>query len=114
MTRGRLALLLVLLTAAPAAVTRGHDAPAGWEYDRDCCHNIDCAPVPEGAVREVRGGYQVTLRAGQHPMLAEGVAVNVFVPHGDRRIRTSGDSDRHACVSAYGTLFCIYIPPGGV
>lgn len=106
-----LAALAILLAAPPA---HGHQAPAGWEYDRDCCHNFDCAPVPDGAIREVQGGYQVSLRAGQHPMLQGENVARVFIPHGDRRIRVSGDSQRHACVTGGGTVFCIYIPPGGV
>lgn len=104
------AVLLVVL-ASPATA---HQAPAGWDYDPECCHNIDCAPVPDGTVREVQGGYEVVLRPGQHPMLRGSVEVQIFIPHGDRRIRVSGDSDRHVCVSGYGTVFCIYIPPGGV
>lgn len=102
----------LLLAALPAPA---HQAPGGWDYDAECCHNLDCAPVPEGAVREVAGGYAVTIAPGTHPMVPSGAApVRGFVPHGDRRIRVSGDADRHACVARSGFIFCIYVPPGGV
>lgn len=110
----RAAPLAVVALLAGSVGAMAHQAPAGWEYDPECCHNYDCAPVRDGLIREVEGGYRVTLRAGQHPMLAGQVAVNLFIPHGDRRIRVSGDSDRHACVTRAGHVFCIYIPPGGV
>lgn len=101
----------LLLLALPALA---HQAPSGWDYDRECCHNFDCAAVRDGLIREVQGGYRVTLRAGQHPMLSGAVTVDLFIPHGDRRIRVSGDENRHACVTSGGHVFCIYVPPGGV
>ena len=36
-----------------------------------------------------------------------------FVPHGDPRIRTSGDERKHACVSRFGAIYCLYVPPSG-
>jgi hypothetical protein len=104
------AAILFVVAALPLAA---HNAPSGWEYSADCCSNMDCAPVPAEAVREVAGGYQVRLEPGQHPMLLDRSA-NAFIAHGDNRIRVSGDPDRHACVAASGHVYCIYVPPGGV
>lgn len=104
---------LTLAVLAWAAMARAHQAPSGWAYDVECCHTMDCAPVPDGAIRETHGGYVVTLRAGDHPMVSDGGLV-ATVPHGDPRIRVSGDEHRHACVSTGGRLLCIYVPPGGV
>lgn len=109
-----LVILAALLVLACVSVVGAHHAPAGWRYDPECCGVMDCAPVPDGAVREVHGGYVVTLRAGDHPMVNDGGLV-ATVQHGDPRIRISGDEHRHACVSAAsGRLLCIYVPPGGV
>ena len=44
---------------------------------------------------------------------ATAAPVTAFIPHGDRRIRVSGDEHRHACVMA-GRVLCIYVGPGGV
>lgn len=108
------ALLLAVAAVATALPAAAHQAPAGWEYDLDCCSTRDCAPVRGGAVREVAGGYQVTILPGTHPMVRAGApAVSAFVAHGDARIRVSGDDARHACVIA-GRVLCIYVPPGGV
>ncbi|NKC33483.1 hypothetical protein [Falsiroseomonas selenitidurans] len=105
-------MLLALVASLPAAA---HQAPSGWDYDQDCCHTRDCAPVPDGAVAEVAGGYRVRVMPGSHPMLPPGAPpVDAFVPHGDRRIRVSGDEDRHACLSRGGAVLCVYVPPGGV
>lgn len=101
---------VMLAIAAPALA---HQAPAGWEYDRDCCSDFDCAPAPIGGVREVAGGYQVSIPPGTHPRVPAGSAgVAGFVPHGDARIRVSGDAQRHACILG-GRVLCLYIPPGG-
>ena len=92
-----------------------HRAPSGWAYDPECCHDMDCAPVTDAAIREVAGGYQVTIAPGAHPMVPAGAAaVAGFVAHVDRRIRASGDDRRHACISRAGTILCIYVQPGGV
>lgn len=107
------AALQLLVGAVPAAA---HTAPSGWAYDPECCSDKDCAPVPDAAIREVPGGYRVIIAPGTHPSVpARRVALDFFVPHGDPRIRVSGDGKRHACISrTAGILYCIYVPPGGV
>jgi hypothetical protein len=109
-----LAVLAVVALVGGGRAAWGHQAPSGWAYDRECCHDLDCAPVRDGLIREVPGGYRVQMRAGDHPMLRGAAQADVTIPHGDARIRTSGDSDRHACVGPAGHVFCIYVPPGGV
>lgn len=103
-------LPILALLSGPAAA---HDAPSGWEYDRECCGGWDCAAARPGAVQEVQGGYAVSIAPGTHPMVPIGAQpVTGFVPHGDPRIRVSGDEDRHVCIVG-GRVFCIYIAPGG-
>lgn len=102
--------LALALAALPAAA---HRAPTGWAYDHECCHTLDCAPVADVAIREVSGGYAVRIEPGTHPMLRAGAAVEALIPHGDPRIRASGDQHRHACLVG-GRVICIYVPPGGV
>lgn len=118
--------LLALMLSATAAWS--HSSPQGWRYDGTCCsavepsaHTGDCAPIPESAVRVVPGGYQVTLRPGDHPLVT--VEHTWFVPH-DRpmhpastepAVRPSGDSDWHACLYPNeSVLRCLYIRWGGV
>ncbi len=105
----RAAAILALL-AGPAAA---HQAPSGWEYDRECCGGWDCAAATQG-VQDARGGYAVAVLPGTHPMVPPGAQpVTGFVPHGDPRIRVSGDEERHVCIVG-GRVYCIYIAPGGV
>lgn len=94
------------------SVAQAHQAPSGWEYDPACCSGRDCAAAPAGAVQEVAGGYRVTLLPGQHPMV-QSAPFTAFVPHGDARIRPSGDEHYHPCIWA-GRLLCLYRPPGGM
>lgn len=102
-----------LLLGLPA---QAHEAPSGWRYDEACCSGFDCAPVPDEAVREAPGGFSVVIQPGEHPMLRPGhEPMAIFVPHGDPRIRPSGDGQKHACISmGGGYLYCLYLPPGGV
>jgi len=107
----RAAILAGLLLAVPASA---HQAPAGWDYDPECCHTRDCAQVSDGAVREVQGGYQIVIQPGTHPMVRPGSApVTAFIEHGSSRIRVSGDEHKHVCLLG-AHVFCVYVPPGGV
>lgn len=107
-------LMVLLALAALAAPAAAHNAPAGWSYDPECCSGTDCAQAVDGAIREVAGGYSVVVMPGTHPMVPAGSQpVTGFVPHGDPRIRVSGDEHRHVCVMG-GRVLCIYVPPGGV
>jgi hypothetical protein len=107
----RLVAAVLLLCAGAQA----HQAPAGWDYAKECCSDTDCAPVPEGAIREAPGGWSVTIEPGTHPMVPKGaVPLVTFIPHGDARVRISGDEHRHACVGVSGWIYCIYVQFGGM
>jgi hypothetical protein len=109
----KIALALALLIPLSGAVA--HNAASGWEYDRECCHTFDCAQVRDPTIEVVPGGYRVTLPPGSHPMVGVGRStVTAFVPFDSPRVRVSGDAFKHACVSAAGYIYCIYLPPGGV
>ena len=112
MVRAVLAAALTALPLALAPPAAGHDAPSGWAYSNECCSSADCAPVDDEAIEEVQGGFRLTLRPGEHPMVKDRPVV-VFVPHGDRRIQKSGDWRKHACLSRFGSVFCLYLVPGG-
>lgn len=112
LTRKALLLSALLLSGYASA----HTAPGGWEYDKECCSTTDCSQVPDATIHEIHGGYEIVLNPGDHPMLKVGhPTLRMFIPHGDPRIRVSGDEHKHACVSSSGAyVFCIYVPPGGV
>jgi hypothetical protein len=107
--------LLALVLALRVGPAGAHEAmPEGWEYSYACCSNTDCSPVPDEAVRQTANGWQVLIAPGSHPMVPPGaVAVAAFLPHGSSRVRQSGDARKHACVSAGGTLLCVYVSPSG-
>jgi hypothetical protein len=100
---------LGLLLLGVLVVALAHQAPSGWSYDAACCSDSDCAMVPPGAIREASGGYAVEMvPRGSDP-------VRAFIPHGDERIRPSGDEFRHACIGPHTRqVICIYVPAGAV
>lgn len=106
-----LILAILFLSAAKA-----HSHNEAWAYDPECCSSQDCAPVPSNAITEVNGGYQIIIAPGSHPMVElHESAVVLFIPHGDPKIRVSGDGLKHACVGRITkTVFCVYVPTGGV
>ena len=111
MTRAAAILAAIAALTLPAAA---HQAPSGFAYDASCCSGQDCAPVPNDAIREAPGGYAVRIRPGSHPFVPEGSSpLEAFVPHGDSRIRPSGDGGKHACVSPSRYVLCVYLPPSG-
>jgi len=98
---------------AGAATLAATAARAHSFYEWECCGGGpmgDCAPIPEHAVRAGKGGYLVTIRPGEHPLVKE-APVSGFVPYSEARV--SQDSEFHACIVA-GALKCLYAPQGGV
>lgn len=89
-------VLLAIAVVSAAARVMAHD----W-YEEDCCSGEDCAPLPRDAVvKQVRGGYAVTL-PGREPVVFS-------------KIRPSRDRFYHACMGPYsGTPYCLYVPLSG-
>lgn len=106
-------VVLALISLMSVFTVAAHEAPSGWSYDIECCSEMDCEPVPDTAIREVHGGYQVVLLPGQHRFAK--ARIEAFIPHGSDKIRVSGDAHKHACVRPWDmAILCIYLPPGGV
>jgi hypothetical protein len=108
--------VLILALVLYALQAKAHKAPSGWEYDPACCSGQDCQPVPDAAIRETPGGYAILIQPGEHRMVPRTATAPVerVLRHGDPRIRPSGDGRKHACVGQAESLYCIYVPPGGV
>lgn len=117
------AALLAATLTLPAPATRAHQAPGGWDYAPGCCggdttgqtQRGDCAPVPDEAVREISGGWAVTITDSmRHPVVPAGAPpVHATIRHGDPRVLPSPDGYRHVCLSpASKSLLCLYVPPG--
>jgi hypothetical protein len=88
--------LVALLLLIPAAAA--HD----W-YPRECCHDVDCAPV-EKAETLPNGSLRLTSRVG-----------TTDVPPSFPR-RPSPDQRMHVCMVRYSHLagmepVCLFVPP---
>jgi len=86
--------------------------PAGahdW-YDRDCCHNLDCAPVDKAE----SSGYATAFSFWPNGMTVTTRVGTVFVPEDFPR-RQSKDGRIHVCMRPGATgamqLICVYMPP---
>jgi hypothetical protein len=105
------AVALAMLVAAIWAA-RAHQAPSGWAYDPWCCNAKDCAEIPDRAVKEVSGGWRITLQPGDHPQVKDR-AVTHFLSA--KEARPSPDGKFHLCLFPDAeTLRCGYAAPGGV
>jgi hypothetical protein len=99
----RSALVVVLTFVSGTALAHS------W-YDQICCSDSDCAPIPTEAVHVVPGGYEVTLRPGDHPYATR--ANSYFIREEDAR--PSQDGGYHACLHPPDTMRCFYRPfPSG-
>lgn len=94
----------------PGIVTHPHQAkahtiiwPDGQTYDfsKDgCCEGWECDAVEVGAIREVKGGYEVDFRrdAGSP---ARNRRYKEFIPYNSYKIRANPFNDREmACISS--------------
>lgn len=91
-----------------------HSSMTGMEFDRWCCNgnavNGDCQSIPSTSVRAITGGYQITLKPGDHPMVTR---VHVFQME-MAKVRWSTDGRFYACLFPNeDTLRCFYAPPLG-
>lgn len=91
---------------------KAHTAHTGMTYHPSCCHgnavNGDCQPIPDSAVRSIPGGYQITLRPGDHTFVTK---EHVFTKEA-RKTRRSTDGRYHACLYPNEDhLHCFYAPP---
>lgn len=96
--------IVAVAAIACTGLASAHDAPAGWTYPWSCCSNQDCHEVPEDAIKEGPGGYEL-------------VTTGEVVPYGDKRVKDSPDGRFHACQQAgdfdKGRILCLFIPPRG-
>ena len=106
-------LSLLLIIGAGSEPVRAHEAMSGWRYPISCCSDRDCAVVSPEAVREVRGGYIVTVKPGTHPMWpATKDAPAVFnIPAHEGT--PSPDGQFHICISPSGARLCFFAAIGG-
>jgi len=99
--------------AAIAALFLATPAAAHEWYDPRCCDERDCAPLPDGALREADGGWYVTAPDG---------TVH-HVPYGQQHPMLPPDGQPHACFSPYDGRFmtrtfgtrrvmCLHVPGG--
>ena len=99
------ALVVLSIAAGAAAVgsANGHD----W-YPKDCCHDMDCAPVESmGWLAPMRGSGPRLIVTSKHgkAIVRQGVS-----------IRPSNDHRAHVCMQRYDPLgemevTCLFLPP---
>jgi len=91
--------VILLVFIAGLRLASAHD----W-YDRDCCHNEDCGPVPTEEVEELSDGDWKHIPTGAVFKKSEG------------RVRPSHDNHFHVCIGNAehnkGRAYCIYILQG--
>jgi len=92
---------LIVAALAYALPSMAHDAPSGWQYDWQCCQNLDCRQISSSLVKEGPNGYVITID-------------NETVPYKDARIKNSPDGMYHWCTvdgRDDSRTICLYVPP---
>jgi hypothetical protein len=118
--------LVVLLVVVSARMLFAQDHDHGL-YHKACCSPADvttgegdCDPIPASAVRTVPGGFEVTLRPGDHPNVTR--EHTWFVTYEDlmvagskmTKVQLSKNEEWHVCLYPNeDTLRCLYIVVGG-
>ncbi len=93
--KSAIAALVAAFLLSPAWA---HDAPMGWSYAAECCHNQDCAPLPEDQTPKPLDGGDWRLSTGE------------IVPRS--KVKFSPDGLFHLCrFHATGAVLCLYVPP---
>jgi hypothetical protein len=98
-------LLLSAMLVFPAS------AHGPWPYD--CCANNDCAEVDARHIREIGDQVHIVIPPGIHPMWpADGRPPFVgTVARSSLRKPVSGEWG--VCISATGSLLCVFPPSAG-
>ena len=104
------AALFAILGFADTA--RAHDWYSGTtnRAGQNCCNTYDCQQVSGELIEEVRGGFMIRLKPGQHIMVS--TPVEHFVPYRD--LQASPDNKWHVCLFPnQDTVRCFFGPVGG-
>lgn len=91
------AILAMAFLLSPA---RAHEAPSGWDYPMECCHNQDCGPLNEADRPKPLDGGDWLLTTGE------------IVPKS--KVKFSPDGLYHLCRwHANNTVLCLFVPNMG-
>lgn len=82
-----------------------------WKYDGFCCNGDsrtgDCQMIPARSVKIVKGGFEITLKPGDHRLITR--RHDFSLPQA--QARRSKDEDYHLCLyPTEDTLRCFYAP----
>ncbi|WP_293807996.1 hypothetical protein [uncultured Bosea sp.] len=105
-----LASMVAGLLVAGTVSACAHQAPSGWDYPFYCCLDSDCSPIDAGAVREVPGGFIVTIMPGKHPMWSSERKQPLRLEIPQDKAKQSPDGHWHLCIDDSGELLCFFAP----
>ena len=88
-----IAMIAVAMLLHAYSAARAHS----W-YPVECCSDRDCYPLPDGTVKEVKGGYQL-IESGE------------FIPSAETR--DGRDDHFHICRWPDGRRICFFRPYSG-
>jgi hypothetical protein len=96
----RYAAIVLAAMIAPATLLPLPAIAHDW-YDRNCCSDRDCEPLPPEAVEDMADGWHINY------ISARGFRVKFVLPHGKER--HSHDGQFHGC-AAPTNFYCLYVP----
>ena len=107
MVRALATLIALTLLCLVAIVILLNKAVAHDWYDRECCSNKDCYPLPEDAYLEERenGSYYAKWISPLNGKVIEGIVQR-------QNVRDTRDGRIHGCERSYAEPRCLYIHRG--
>lgn len=107
--------LIGLFVVSAVLAVYAHDAPTGWSYPMECCHQLDCGPVVKTDFTDPKDG---SLRKLIVTIEKQGTFYTAVVDT-TFPVRQSPDNLMHACIrppavdQVFGRLICLFVPPTG-
>ena len=84
-------LFVLILLGIGVAIATAHEAPSGWKYPMNCCHEQHCRPV---ACNEIHRIHKEVGNGPYGPPTVYNWEYNGFI---FQKVEPSGDSSCHAC-----------------
>lgn len=88
----------------------GHEAPTGWQYPPECCHNMDCAPVEKTGENSAGEGIATTKLHYNITIKPEVYTYKKISPDGKLHVCATPDSQMAPQMRR--RFYCIFNPEG--
>lgn len=102
------------LFMAGASLALATTARAHGPWEVACCSGQDCEFVDHRCIREIGNDIHIDIPPGGHPMWPANKAEHFVAVTTRDKLRRAVGPEWGVCISASGSLLCVYPPQGSV